>query len=455
LPARDTIVAIATPPGRGGVGIVRVAGDTARVEAIARALAGRVPPARVATLVTLRDGENHVLDAGLALYFPAPHSYTGDATLELHAHGSPAALQLLVARCLELGARLAQPGEFTRRAFLNGKLDLAQAEAVADLIDAASATAARAAARSLTGEFSAAVHAIVAEVTELRVLLEAALDFPDEDVGFVRAADTAARLRAVRAQLAALTDRARAGARLRQGLTVVLAGRPNVGKSSLLNRLVREDAAIVTDVPGTTRDTIERPMELAGVPLTVVDTAGLRPTDDAVERMGIARTDAAVARADVVLVVADARDAGEALHPDDVAVLDRLPAAVPRVIVHNKSDLTRVPAHVERREGVAHVWLSALTGAGVDALEALLLEVAGLSATPDDALMARERHLAALRDADVHVAAALAHLESSTPPLELVAEELREAQLGLAAITGEFTADDLLGAIFARFCIGK
>jgi tRNA modification GTPase len=389
-------------------------------------------------------------------------------------------LRLLVARCVELGARLAQPGEFTRRAFLNGKLDLAQAEAVADLIEAASATAARAAARSLTGAFSAAIHAIVDEVTNLRVLLEATLDFPEEDIEFVRAADTEARVVAARAALARLTDRARAGARLREGLTVVLVGRPNVGKSSLLNRLAREDAAIVTDVPGTTRDTVERPVEIGGIPLTIVDTAGLRDAADAVERIGIERTRAAMARADIALVIVDARDTAVALPAEDRAVLARLSRGMPRIVVHNKTDLAGVPAHVERRTretggddlaqvehpragerdagahaGVAHVWISALRGDGLAELESCVLDVAGLSAMPEDAFMARERHLAALREADQHLGAAANHLRAPTPPLELVAEELREAQQALSSITGEFTADDLLGAIFSRFCIGK
>jgi tRNA modification GTPase len=437
------------------VGVVRVAGATDAVEGIARAVTGALPPPRLATRATFRDAAGEVIDEGLALHFPAPHSYTGECVLELQAHGSPAALRVLVARCVELGARLAEPGEFTRRAFLNGKLDLAQAEAVADLIDAASATAARAAARSLTGAFSAAVHAVVAEVIDVRVLLEAALDFPDEDVEFVRAAQTAARLAALRTQLADVTARARAGARLREGLVVVLVGRPNVGKSSLLNRLVREDAAIVTDVPGTTRDPVERPLELGGMPLTVVDTAGLRDSQDVVERVGIARTEAAMAHADLALVVVDARDSASALPPADVAVLARLPASLARVVVHNKSDLAHQPARIERRDGITHAWICALHGAGLELLEAAVLEMAGAAATPDDAFMARARHLVALQAADAHLGAALAHLTPDLPPLELVAEELRQAQQALSTITGAFSADDLLGAIFSRFCIGK
>ena len=287
-PPAATIAAIATPPGRGGIGIVRVSG--ADLDGLIAGLAGAPLPPRKATRVTLRDGAGEILDTGLALYFPAPSSYTGEAVLELQGHGSPAVLRLVLARCVELGARLAEPGEFTRRAFLNGKIDLAQAEAVADLIEASTATAARAAARSLTGEFSRAVHALVDGLTELRMFTEATLDFPDEDVEFLRAADASGRLAGLVAELQALRARARTGVRLRDGLTVVLVGQPNVGKSSLLNRLVRDDAAIVTAIAGTTRDAIERPMELGGIPLTIVDTAGLRDTADEVERHGIART---------------------------------------------------------------------------------------------------------------------------------------------------------------------
>jgi tRNA modification GTPase len=451
--AAETIVAIATPPGRGGVGIVRVSGTG--IETLAQALIGTVPAPRVATYATFRDAQGGPIDTGLALYFPTPHSYTGESVLELHAHGSPTALRILLARCIDLGARLAEPGEFTRRAFLNGKLDLAQAESVADLIEAASATAARAAARSLTGAFSNEIHGIVDAVTELRALTEASLDFPDEDIDFVRAADAAARLDELRRQVASLLARARAGARLNEGLAVVLIGRPNVGKSSLLNRLARDEAAIVTEIPGTTRDPVERPIEMSGIPLTVVDTAGLREAGDAVERIGIARTWSAIERADLALVLVDAREAGDALHAEDVAILERLPSALPRVIVHNKSDLAGQRARAERRDTGMHVWISALTGEGLPGLEAEVLAVAGVDAAGEDAFIARERHVVALRAAQQHLDAAAGHLTADTPPLELFAEELREAQGRLSAITGEFTADDLLGAIFSRFCIGK
>jgi tRNA modification GTPase len=451
--APQTIVAIATPPGRGGVGIVRVSGTG--IDALVESLVGTVPAPRVAIYATFRDAHGVPIDTGLALYFPAPNSYTGETVLELHAHGSPAALRLLLARCIDLGARLAEPGEFTRRAFLNGKLDLAQAESVADLIGAANATAARAAARSLTGAFSAEIHAIVDAVTDLRTLTEASLDFPDEDIDFVRAADAAARLDALRRSLDALLARARAGARLNEGLTVVVIGRPNVGKSSLLNRLVRDEAAIVTEVPGTTRDPVERPIEIGGIPLTVIDTAGLRETADPVERIGIARTRSAIERADLALVLVDAREAGDALHDEDRAIVARLPSALPHLIVHNKSDLAGARAHVERRDSGTHLWISALTGDGVAALEAEVLAIAGVDAAGEDTFIARERHVIALRAAQGHLAAAAEHLAATAPPLELFAEELRGAQQQLSTITGEFTADDLLGAIFSRFCIGK
>jgi len=449
----DTIAAIATPPGRGGVGIVRVSGAAAPT--IGRALAGRELPPRTATVATFRDAAGRRLDQGLALVFAAPASYTGEHVLELHGHGSPAALRLVLARCIELGARLAEPGEFTRRAFMNGKLDLAQAESVADLIDAATATAARAAARSLSGEFSREVHALVDALVGLRMFVEATLDFPEDDIGFVEAADARGRAKALLARLDGLLARAGAGARLNAGLTVVLIGRPNVGKSSLLNRLVRDEAAIVTPIPGTTRDTIERAIEIGGIPLTVVDTAGLRETADEVERIGIARTWSAVERADLALVLVDAREAGDALHDEDRTLLGRLPAALPRIVVHNKADLAGLAAHTESRAGAAHVWLSALTGEGVEGLEREVMAAAGVDAGTEDVFIARERHVAALREARAHLAGAFALIGEARPPLELFAEELRESQQALSSITGEFSADDLLGVIFSRFCIGK
>lgn len=453
-----TIAAIATPPGRGGIGVVRVSGPGERVAAIIEGVAGRGLAPRIATHATFRDARGEPIDRGLAILFPAPASYTGETVAEFHGHGSPVAMRLLLARCVELGSRLAEPGEFTKRAFLNGKLDLAQAESVADLIDAASATAARAAVRSLAGEFSREVRAIVDAVTELRMVGEATLDFPDEDIEFVRASDAAGRLALVRSDLDALLGRAATGARLASGLVVVLVGRPNVGKSSLMNRLAREDVAIVTAIPGTTRDTVERSIEIGGIPLTIVDTAGLRDTVDAVERLGIERAWSAVERADVALVLVDARESGDGLHDEDRAILARLPRALPRIVVRNKCDLAaRAPGAEPRAGGAerAHVWLSALSGAGVDLLEQAVLAIAGVEGAHEDAFIARERHVAALKDAAAHLRDAAAHLAGGRPPLELYAEELREAQNALSSITGEFTADDLLGVIFSRFCIGK
>jgi tRNA modification GTPase len=447
MPPTDTIAAIATPPGRGGIGIVRVSGPG--TEAIVESVAGGVPAPRIATLASFRDGAGNVIDQGLVLLFVAPHSYTAETVAEFHGHGGPSVMRLLLARCTELGARIAEPGEFTKRAFLNGKLDLAQAESVSDLIDAATATAARAAARSLDGEFSRDVNALVESLTELRVYTEATLDFPEEDIEFLREGDVAARLAAIRERLTRVRSRARTGALLRDGLTVVLAGRPNVGKSSLLNCLAREEAAIVTPIPGTTRDPVERRVEIAGIPLTVVDTAGLRETADEVERIGIERTWAAIARADLALLLVDARDAGPS--DEDRAILARLPAGLPTVIVHNKSDLANTAPHAEGRD----VWMCARDGAGIDLVERAVLDAVGASEGTEETYLARERHVAALREAAVHLDRAAGHVASTPPPIELFAEELRQAQDALASITGAFSADDLLGAIFGRFCIGK
>ncbi|HVO87141.1 MAG TPA: tRNA uridine-5-carboxymethylaminomethyl(34) synthesis GTPase MnmE [Casimicrobiaceae bacterium] len=453
-PAPPTIAAIATPPGRGGVGIVRVSGT--RIDGLVQALVGRVPRARVATACTFRDAAGAPIDSGLAIYFAAPQSYTGETVLELHGHGGPAVMRALLARCIELGARLAEPGEFTKRAFLNGKLDLAQAESVADLIEASTSAAARAAARSLTGEFSREVDAIVGTLTTLRMYTEATLDFPEEDLDFIRAAQVEQQLSELRVRLDKLLQRARAGARLREGLTVVLAGRPNVGKSSLLNRLVREEAAIVTPTPGTTRDTVERQVELRGVPLTLIDTAGLRATADSVERIGIERALAAIEHADLLLWLVEASDGEKAILQDE-DVEARLPRSVPRLIVHNKIDLVGGSpcVGVDARSNLPEVRISALTGEGLPLLEAEMARLAGVAPVTEDTFLARERHLDALRAAAAHLDAAARRVACDDPALELFAEELREAQVALASVTGEFTADDLLGVIFSRFCIGK
>ena len=417
---------------------------------------------RIALRATFRGREGEAIDEGLALFFPAPRSYTGEDVLELHGHGGPAVLRLLLTRCTELGARLARPGEFTQRAFLNGKLDLAQAESVADLIDAATATAARAAARSLSGAFSAETRSLVDSLIELRMFIEATLDFPEEDVDFLRAADVRGRIEAIAAQISGVLVRAKQGALLREGLSVVLVGRPNVGKSSLLNQLTGEDLAIVTPIAGTTRDALQSGVEIDGIPLTIIDTAGLRPTDDPIETLGIDRTWAAVAKADLALVLVDAT-AGEDIAEDDAAILAQLPSELPRLVVHNKIDVAGIGPASRSRSGQSpddsrqqrHVYLSAKTGEGVELLKREILALADVHEDMEDTFLARERHLDALRAASRYLDSALAHLATAKPPLELAAEDLRSAHTTLSEITGEFTSDDLLGVIFSRFCIGK
>ncbi len=436
--APDTIAAVATPSGRGGIGIVRVSGS--RVPGIAQAVLGRLPVARMATHCDFLDARGERVDEGLALYFQAPHSYTGEAVLELQGHGGPVVTHAVLGAVLDAGARLAEPGEFTRRAFLNGKLDLAQAEAVADLIDAASREAARSALRSLGGEFSAAIHALVAQLTELRALTEALLDFPEEDVDSLHRDDAQARLARLRAALEEVLAKSRQGSLLRSGIHVVLAGRPNVGKSSLLNRLAGEERAIVTALPGTTRDALREAIQIEGVPIVIVDTAGLRDSRDEIERLGMARTREELARADVVLVVLEA---GRLEMPAGT-----LPEGAARITVVNKIDL--FPALAAGRQG-DEVRVSAKTGAGLDALRQAVLEAAGWSARGESVFLARERHLRALNAARAHLEAAA--MQQSQ--WEFFAEELRLAQEALGAITGRVSADDLLGEIFARFCIGK
>lgn len=448
-PPKDVIAAIATAPGRGGIGVVRISGPT--LSGFAACLCGVTPVARHATLATFRDVLHQPIDQGILLYFPAPHSFTGEDVLELQGHGGPVVMQLLLQRCLELGARLAEPGEFTRRAFLNDKLDLAQAEAVADLIDASSTQAARSALRSLSGEFSRLVHEIVDRLIDLRMLIEATLDFPDEEIDaatLLREADAAGRLSQLRAEVAAVQKRAQQGSLLRNGLHVVLAGPPNVGKSSLLNRLAGEERAIVTDIAGTTRDAVREMIQIEGIPLHIIDTAGLRETGDTVERLGIERSWREIERADVILQMLDARTG---FTPEDAAIARQFPAGVERVLVHNKCDLAAQPA-LRREEGdCVHLYLSARNGEGIEYLHDELLRIAGWQEHGEDLILARERHLQALAAADASLERALAALNH----LELCAEELRLAQVALSGITGEFTADDLLGAIFSRFCIGK
>ena len=455
---KDTIAAVSTPPGRGGIGIVRVSGP--RAGEVARAVAGRLPEPRVATAARFRADDGETLDTGIALWFPAPHSYTGEDTLELQGHGGPVVLDRVAGRVISLGARPARPGEFTERAFLNGKLDLARAEAVADLIDAATDEAARLARRSLDGALSERVNAAVAELVGIRTFLEGSLDFPDEEVPDLPEDLLAERLDRVREAVAAARGTAARGNLLREGFGVVIVGRPNVGKSSLLNRLVGRERAIVTEVPGTTRDTLHEPVQVDGLPLRVVDTAGLHPTEDPVERIGIERTWAAVEEADAVLAVVDDR---RGLEDADRAILGRVPERLPRVVVHNKIDLSGAPAG-ERKTGAGpgaeggagrfRIRLSAKTGEGVDRLCERLKALAGYEPRAEGLFMARRRHLVALD-------AALAALDDARrggaagAGSELVAEDLRLAQRALGEITGEFTTDDLLGRIFATFCIGK
>lgn len=434
--ARETIAAIATPAGRGGVGIVRVSGPL--VPRIAQQVLGKLPKPRHATRAVFRDASGDAIDEGVALYFAAPRSYTGEHVLELHGHGGPAVMRALLAACVEAGARLAEPGEFTRRAFLEGKLDLAQAEAVADLIEAASHDAARAALRSLQGEFSSEIHRLVRELTELRALTEAMLDFPEEEVDALHRDDAVRRLARLRTTVEALLSRGRQG-RLLAGVHVVITGSPNVGKSSLLNRLSGEERAIVTPIAGTTRDILREPLEIDGVPLVLVDTAGLRAASaDAIEAIGMDRARAELERADVLLVVRDATAPGN-VPPD-------LPDSGRRLEVYNKIDLAP-----EFRPPQGAVAVSARTGQNIEALRQAILATAGWTHTGETVFLARERHLQALTRAQAHLNAADAQVGHP----ELFAEELRLAQAVLAEITGEVTPDDLLGEIFARFCIGK
>jgi len=442
----DVIAAIATAPGRGGIGVVRLSGPN--LSLLAAEFSGREPQARLAQFARFRDATGALIDEGLLLWFPAPHSFTGEDVIELQGHGGPVVMQMLLARCLELGARLAEPGEFTRRAFLNGKLDLAQAESVADLIEASTAAAARSAVRSLTGSFSKEVQGLCDRLIDLRMLVEATLDFPDEDVDFLIEAKAFERIEVVATELRAILDRARQGSLLRNGLHVVLVGQPNVGKSSLLNRLAGEERAIVTDIAGTTRDALRETIQIEGIPLHITDTAGLRETTDEVEKIGIARTWAEIERADVVVRLVDVR-AG--LTAADAAIDARLPEGVERITVFNKVDLVaREPGREDGAEGV-RLYLSAKAGIGVELLRAELLRVAGWHRHGEDVILARERHLIALRTALGHVEDAL----EARHALELMAEELRLAQEAVNEITGEFTPDDLLGVIFSRFCIGK
>ena len=476
----DPIVAVATAPGRGAVGIVRLSGKN--LAPVLAALCGRTLQPRHATYLPFLDTRGQVIDQGLAIFFPAPHSYTGEDVLELQAHGGPVVLQLLLARCLEAaaendaatgqprlaGLRLAQPGEFTERAFLNDKIDLAQAEAIADLIDASTETAARSAARSLSGEFSKEVHALLDQLVHLRMLVEATLDFPEEDIDFLQKADAQGQLTRLQQTLATVLQRTQQGAILREGIKVVIAGQPNAGKSSLLNALAGAELAIVTPVAGTTRDKVSELIQIDGVPLHVVDTAGLRdsllPEVDEVEKIGIERAWTEIQSADAVLFL---HDLTRQRTPEDLriamnylaadaeiagAITDRLPANTPVIDVWNKSDMAGAEVLAAVSSGVL---ISAKTGAGLQQLRQQLLQVVGWQAAPEGVFMARERHVRALRQVEAQLARAAVQLHAPAPALDLLAEDLRQAQNALGDITGQFTTDDLLGEIFSKFCIGK
>ncbi len=463
---RDPIAAIATASGRGAVGIVRVSGK--KIGALVQALCGRQLKPREATYLPFLDRAGLGIDQGLALYFAAPHSFTGEDVLELQAHGGPVVLQLLLARCLQAGAepdpdtqkprlaglRIALPGEFSERAFLNGKIDLAQAEAIADLIDASTEAAARSAGRSLSGVFSKEIHGLRDALVRLRVLVEATLDFPEEEIDFLTKADARGQLSKLKQTVDAVLQRARQGALLREGIKVVIVGQPNAGKSSLLNALAGAELAIVTPFAGTTRDMVQQTIQIEGVPIHVIDTAGLRHSDDEIEKIGIGRAWDAIATADVVLfmhdltqnhaidyIVADTRIAG--------AIIQKLPVEVPVIDVWNKADAV---LSSERHVGLT---VSAKSGSGLDALRQKLLAVVGWQSAPEGLFIARERHVQALRQVDEHLRLAGSHFAADAQALDLLAEELRLAQNALSEITGEFTSDDLLGAIFSNFCIGK
>jgi len=446
----DTIVAVATASGRGAIAVIRLSGP--EVPRIAATLLGALPPPRLARLSRFLDAAGNSVDQGLALYFPAPASYTGEDVLELQGHGGPVIVDLLLQRLLTLGCRMAQPGEFSERAFMNGKLDVAQAEAIADLIDAGTAAAAHAAVRSMQGEFSGRVNELQSQLTELRAYVEAAIDFPDEEIDFLSAPALNERLERVFAGFSSITAAGRQGALLREGLNVVIAGKPNAGKSSLMNRLVGDDVAIVTDLPGTTRDVLRQHMHLDGLPLNLVDTAGLRTGVDVVEAEGVRRARSEIARADRVLYLVDAQRLDEGI--DWPAELELLPKDVPVTLVFNKIDLTGRPARIEADVVPPRVFLSARTGAGLELLRSYLKDSVGYRAGESGTLSARRRHLDALSRAEQLVRKAADALQS-TRAFELFAEDLRLAQRALGEITGEFTSEDLLDEIFGSFCIGK
>jgi tRNA modification GTPase len=447
MPKAETIAAIATAPGSGGIGVVRVSGSAS--QDIARGVLGICPSPRHAAYLPFMDADDSLIDRGIAIYYPAPHSYTGEDVLELQAHGGAVLMQLLLARCIALGARQAEPGEFTRRAYLNDKLDLVQAEAVADVIEAATVEAVLSAARSLSGEFSQHIHRLLDRLIDLRMYVEACLDFPEEEeINFISQGRVAEKLAGITANLQDVFSGARQGNLLREGIQVVMVGQPNVGKSSLLNQLAGEEVAIVTRVAGTTRDTIKSMIQINGVPLHLIDTAGLRETVDEVEQQGIARTWQALENAHAALLLVDA---AHGITAAEKSILARLRPNLPKVWVHNKIDLVDEPPKRAQHGGETHISLSAKTGAGIQLLRTELLKIVGWQPSGEGIFMARARHLAALRKVEANLSKAAQWLDQP----ELLAEELRLAQESLNTITGEFTPDNLLGEIFSRFCIGK
>lgn len=444
---QDTIAAIATAPGAGAIGIVRMSGPQSLP--IARQISATEPRPRHAHFCDFRDEQDRIIDQGLLLYFPAPNSFTGEDMVEFQGHGGDVVLNILLKRLLDLGARLARPGEFSERAYMNDKMDLVQAEAIADLISSASERAARSAASSLEGEFSRAIHDLVQQIISLRVMIESALDFPEEEIDFIDAREVNAKLDAVRASVEELLSFAEAGRRLRSGLRVAIIGRPNVGKSSLLNQLVRLERAIVTEIAGTTRDTVEETVMLNGCPVTIIDTAGLRESDDPVEQEGIKRSREALSRADLIMLVTDQLDEDLSMMMGEVNKTD-----TSLMIVHNKIDASGIRAESITRDGTRHVFVSARTGEGMDLLREALAERAGAADAGEHVILARQRHIDALTVARDRLASG-DHVFTLSRSAELLAEELRKAQEALGTITGEFHNDELLGEIFSTFCIGK
>ena len=443
---KDTIAAIATASGAGGIGVVRVSGPLS--QAIANRILGHCPAPRHAAYLPFLDENQQLIDRGIAIFYPNPNSYTGEDVLELQAHGGTALMQLILARCIALGARQAEPGEFTRRAYLNDKMDLAQAEAVADVINASTIEAARSAVRSLSGEFSNSINQVLAKLVNLRMYVEACLDFPDEEIDFITQGKVSEKLVDVARELNTVFAKAKQGSILREGIHVVLIGQPNVGKSSLMNALAGEEVAIVTAIAGTTRDTIKSAVQIKGVPLHIIDTAGLRETDDEVEKFGILRTWRATETADIALLLIDT---AHGITEVEKSILDRLPQEIAKIWVHNKIDVSRETPEIREMDIETHIYLSAKTGQGLDLLKTQLLKQVGYQAIGEGAFMARTRHLQALTQVNQHLQNASLQINSA----ELLAEELRLAQESLSNITGEFTPDDLLGEIFSKFCIGK